>query len=325
MLKSMISNFIFNRNVILFAINNTCNCKCKMCSIWKNGNKKIVKFEDAKKTLIKLRKNNFGTIQITGGEPLLNPDVFRIIEYAKKLGFTVFLVTNGTLIDESLAKKLSEIKVDNVGVSFHHYNKIMCEKIFGHKDVLNKLVNSVKLLKKEKIPVEALFTISKYNKDDIEKTIDFINSKLNISVSFCMPTTIKNTSFSLGNESVDFEKDELKEIIFEIIRLKKKGYKIINNNTFLKEALNFLDGKNKYYCIGGYKIFYLDWDLNLYPCMFKGKPTSLDKTNFKFEKSRCNECLLQCFREPSLFLISKVFCLKLIMKQLPEYLRVINS
>jgi MoaA/NifB/PqqE/SkfB family radical SAM enzyme len=296
-----------------------------MCSIWKNGNKKIVKFEDAKKALIKLHKNNFGTIQITGGEPLLNPDIFHIIEYAKKLGFTIFLVTNGTLIDESAAKKLSEIGVDNVGISFHHYDKIMCEKIFGHKDVFNKLVNSVKFLKKEKIPVEALFTISKYNKNDIEKTIEFINSKLDISVSFCMPTTIKNTSFSLGNESVDFEKDELKEIILEIIRLKKKGYKIINNMIFLKEALNFLDGKNKYYCLGGYKIFYLDWNLDLYPCMFKGKPTSLDEKNFKFEKLRCNECLLQCFREPSLFLRSKGFCLKLIMKQLPEYLRFINS
>jgi MoaA/NifB/PqqE/SkfB family radical SAM enzyme len=295
-----------------------------MCSIWKNGDKRLVKFEDAKKALIKLRKNNFGTIQITGGEPLLNPNVFDIIKYAKKLGFTVFLVTNGTLIDESAAKKLSEIGVDNVGISFHHYDKIMCEKIFGHKDVFNKLVNSVKFLKKEKIPVEALFTISKYNKDDIEKTIDFINSKLNISVSFCMPTTIKNTSFSLGNESVDFEKDELKEIILKVIRLKKRGYKIINNIVFLEEALNFLDGKNKYYCLGGYKIFYLDWNLDLYPCMFKGKPTNFNETNFKFEKSRCNECLLQCFREPSLFLLSRYLSFKLFIQQLPIYFDMIK-
>jgi MoaA/NifB/PqqE/SkfB family radical SAM enzyme len=293
-----------------------------MCSIWKDKNKKTVKFEDAKKALIKLRKNNFGILQITGGEPLLNPDIFRIIGYAKKLGFTIFLVTNGTLIDETVAKKLSEIGVDNVGVSFHHYDTKNFEKISNHEKILDNVQNAIKFLKKEKVPTEALLTLSKYNKDDIEKTVRFINN-LGIGISFCIPTIVKDTSFALGGDCVNFTNYELRDIILKIIRLKKKEYGIINNNIFLEETIHFLGGKNKYYCLGGYKIFYLDWNLNFYPCMFNGSPIIFNDVKFDFKNKKCNKCLLQCFREPSLFLLSKPLTLNLILHNFKDYIKFI--
>jgi len=293
-----------------------------MCSIWKDKDKKVVRFEDAKKALIKLRKNNFGTLQITGGEPLLNPDVFRIMEYAKRLGFTIFLVTNGTLINGDVAQKLSKIQVDNVGVSFHHYNPEKFEQITNHKQILDKVLNAIESLKKEKIPVEAMFTISKYNKDDIEKTVSFTNN-LGLGISFCLPIIATNTSYSLGDSCVDFTNDELRDIILEVIRLKKKGFSIINNITFLEDTIRFLDGRVKYYCLGGYKIFYLDWNLNFYPCMFKGEPKKMDNVNFIFNKEKCNECLFQCFREPSLFLLSKPLTMKLILNNFRDYIKFI--
>ena len=294
-----------------------------MCSIWKDKNKKVVKFEDAKKALIKLRKNNFGILQITGGEPLLNPDVFRIIKYAKKLGFTVFLVTNGTLIDKITASKLSESGIDNIGVSFHHYDRKVFEKITNHKKILYKVKNAIENLKKQKIPTEVLFTLSKYNKDDIEKTVGFIND-FGLSISFCMPTIIKDTSYSLGGACADLTNDELKDAILEIIRLKKNGFNIINNMTFLEETIRFLNGKTKYYCLGGYKIFYLDWNLNFYPCMFKGKPVNLNNMSFDFKNEKCNKCLLQCFREPSLFLLSRSLTLRLAISNFTSYFRIIR-
>jgi MoaA/NifB/PqqE/SkfB family radical SAM enzyme len=295
-----------------------------MCSIWKDKDKKTVKFGDAKRALIKLRKNNFGTLQVTGGEPLLNPDVFRIIQFAKKLGFTIFLVTNGTLINEEIAKKLSRVHVDNVGISFHHHNAEKFEKITNHKKILDKVQDAIKYLKKEKIPTVAMFTISKHNKDDIKKTVQFIND-LGVSVSFCLPIISTDTSYSLGGLCVDFTNDELRDVIFEIIHLKKKGFDIINNMAFLEDTLRFSIGTAKYYCLGGYKIFYLDWNLNFFPCMFKGKPIKINEVDFNFENEKCNECLFQCFREPSLFLLSKPLTLKLVLNDLKSYLRVIKS
>jgi len=51
-------------------------------------------------------------ITCTGGEPTINPDYFKIVEYTNSLGGKVFTNTNGT----STAKKLSKL-VDAGGVS----------------------------------------------------------------------------------------------------------------------------------------------------------------------------------------------------------------
>jgi len=140
-----------------------------------------------------------------------------------------------------------------------------------------------------------------------------------------MPTIIKDTSYSLGGACADLTNDELKDAILEIIRLKKNGFNIINNMTFLEETIRFLNGKTKYYCLGGYKIFYLDWNLNFYPCMFKGKPVNLNNMSFDFKNEKCNKCLLQCFREPSLFLLSRPLTLRLAISNFTSYSRIIRT
>lgn len=54
---------------------------------------------------------------ITGGEPLLRQDFFEIMNYAHKLGYTWGMTTNGTLIDDDIAKKLKEAGMRTVSVS----------------------------------------------------------------------------------------------------------------------------------------------------------------------------------------------------------------
>jgi heme d1 biosynthesis radical SAM protein NirJ len=54
---------------------------------------------------------------LSGGEPLLRPDVFDIAMRAKSLGFYVGLSTNGTLIDGSLVGRIAAVGFDYVGIS----------------------------------------------------------------------------------------------------------------------------------------------------------------------------------------------------------------
>ena len=49
------------------------------------------------------------TVRFTGGEPLLREDFADIYRFARKLGFRVSLLTNGTLITPELVKLFSEI------------------------------------------------------------------------------------------------------------------------------------------------------------------------------------------------------------------------
>ncbi len=54
---------------------------------------------------------------VTGGEPLLRPEFFEIMQYAKSLGFAWGMTSNGTLIDKETAVKLKKAGLRTVSVS----------------------------------------------------------------------------------------------------------------------------------------------------------------------------------------------------------------
>jgi Fe-coproporphyrin III synthase len=54
---------------------------------------------------------------LSGGEPLLRPDLFEIAARAKAMRFYVGLSTNGTLIDEAMADRVANAGFDYVGIS----------------------------------------------------------------------------------------------------------------------------------------------------------------------------------------------------------------
>ena len=318
---SLLKEFVlFNKKMAFFAINNTCNSRCRMCSIWKSKVKSNVKYQDAVKVLDKLKANNFKIIQITGGEPFLNPDIFKILEYAKKTGFYILVVTNGSLITEEAAKRLAKINIDQISVSFHHYDPKVFEKIENHKDIFEKARNAIGSLRKEKVHVSALCTISKYNMNDIEKTVKFIEG-LGLYTNFCIPVTLDQTSFSLGGDDcVELTKDEMKKVISTILRMKKKGHKIINSSVYLKDVISSLNGRSMYSCYGGSKLWFVDWNLKVYPCMGKGVGQRIEKATFE-DHDVCKECLIQCFREPSVFFKSRREAIRVFSKDARFYMK----
>lgn len=54
---------------------------------------------------------------LSGGEPLLRPDIFQVAAQAKALGFYIGLSTNGTLIDDRVAEQISRAGFNYVGIS----------------------------------------------------------------------------------------------------------------------------------------------------------------------------------------------------------------
>src|SRR5512143_448936 len=57
------------------------------------------------------------SMNITGGEPFLRPDLFRVLEEVRLRGFDIFLLTNGTLVDRERALRLSGLGIKCVQVS----------------------------------------------------------------------------------------------------------------------------------------------------------------------------------------------------------------
>ncbi len=54
---------------------------------------------------------------LSGGEPLVRPDIFDIIQFAEKKHLPLALATNGTMIDSALASKISTSGIRRVSIS----------------------------------------------------------------------------------------------------------------------------------------------------------------------------------------------------------------
>lgn len=64
-----------------------------------------------------LRAFHVPVLILSGGEPLLRPDIFDISQRAKDQGFYVGLSTNGTLIDKTRIDRVAAVGYDYVGIS----------------------------------------------------------------------------------------------------------------------------------------------------------------------------------------------------------------
>ena len=107
---------------LCFEVIQTCPNKCKFCSSNSSKEKKtIITLEQFKKTINYFIKNGgIGEISISGGEPFLHPDFFKMIEFCKNNGLRTVVFTSGI-------KQLSEIPEDMVEYIKYKYNKDLQE------------------------------------------------------------------------------------------------------------------------------------------------------------------------------------------------------
>jgi len=116
-----------------------CNMNCKFCfSYWRDQPFELSTGE-AKKSLQFLKEKGLEAINFTGGEPLLRKDIIRLIDFAKELGLTTILTTNGLLLKEKLPK-LAE-SLDFIGLPLDSsdskiHNSMRTSNIDHHKLVL---------------------------------------------------------------------------------------------------------------------------------------------------------------------------------------------
>ena len=81
------------------------------------------------------------------GEPLLNPNIASMVQYAKRKKLTVELVSNFTLVDPETLKKLVEAQLDYLGISLDAASRQVFERIRAGAKFAD-VINNVKLLLK---------------------------------------------------------------------------------------------------------------------------------------------------------------------------------
>jgi Fe-coproporphyrin III synthase len=99
------------RPIVVWNITRTCNLHCVHCYSDSDAQKYPgeLSTEEATHVIDDLAAFRVPALLVSGGEPILRPDLLELIEYATGKGLRVTLSTNGTLIDETVAAKLKAL------------------------------------------------------------------------------------------------------------------------------------------------------------------------------------------------------------------------
>ncbi len=96
-----------------------CNLKCPHCYIdaARTEQKPELTTAQGKQLIDQIARVSRPMLILSGGEPLLRPDIFELSRYATAKKLTVVLGTNGTLITDAVAGRIKEAGVKAVAVS----------------------------------------------------------------------------------------------------------------------------------------------------------------------------------------------------------------
>ena len=159
---------------LILQLTSECNLRCKHCFFNDKQEKYLTKNNLNKEELFSAIKYfveevNILSCIITGGEIFTSPFTLDIIEYFKKNAIIIKLVTNGTLINENIARSLSKLlnpKCDVIQISLDGATKETNDSIRGTGSYEN-VINALELLKKYKLNIEISFTTNSRNVNEI--------------------------------------------------------------------------------------------------------------------------------------------------------------
>lgn len=201
-------------------ITKKCNLRCSHCFIEEYENE--LSLDNVINLIDDFNKNKLGIIFITGGEPLLYSNIYKVLEYLKSYNIPTCIASNGTLIDKDIARKLSEYNINNIQISIDGYNDEIHDSIRGYGS-FKRAIEGINNLIECKINVIIGYVINNKNIDYIEEII-FLGEKLGVKAirfELYLPIALEPDKDELSLTSKDIEK-----IHSKLLNIKNNNFKV---------------------------------------------------------------------------------------------------
>ncbi len=113
-----------------------------------------------------LRAYGVSVLILSGGEPLLRPDLFEIANRAKDLGFYIGLSTNGTLISPVNLAAIVDARFDYVGISLDGLRETH-DRFRRREGAFHDALRGIRLCRAAGLKVGLRFTLTRDNADEL--------------------------------------------------------------------------------------------------------------------------------------------------------------
>jgi MoaA/NifB/PqqE/SkfB family radical SAM enzyme len=246
---------------VICEISYICNLACPTCFRWTSKpDEHELDLEQWKGVITKL-KEWLGTFNLTftGGEPFLRKDLLDIFKFANENGIVTGVVSNGSLIDKTLAKEIVDSGLDGLCLSLNSLKRHIHNETRGTNGSYDEVMTAIENTKavKEGMRLSLSTTVVRENIGELVEMVEFVKSTGLYGIHFqpIMPATLLPTYDQDGNfkklpvgtpyknllkkeEVVDDE--EIDEVFNRLISMAENGDPIISSVGHLKEMAKYL-------------------------------------------------------------------------------------
>jgi len=315
----------FEAKWIAWETTRRCNLKCVHCrsssELEVQGHPDF-SFEQATRILDDISSYANPVMVLSGGEPLMRPDIFDIARYGTDKGLRMCLATNGTLVNESVCAKIKDADIKMVSLSLDGAKAETHDNFRNQAGAFDGTLQAIELFNRNDIPflVNSSFTVR--NKDEIPEIFKLVKN-LGATAWYMFMIVPTGRGEDVMNELIP--EDVYDEILEWHYHMEKKEQEILMRPTcapqyyrivrqkakeegekFKRRNLKFSTGGSKG-CLAGQLICLIDVDGEVLPCSYFPKSAGninqlpfkeiwenselfLSLRDFKSYKDNCGRC-----------------------------------
>ncbi len=158
--------------VVIWNLIRRCNLTCKHCySISADTDfPNELSTEQMFAVMDDLKRFRVPVLILSGGEPLLHPDIFDIAQRAKAMGFYTALSSNGTLIDEHNIEPIAAVGFDYLGISIDGIGETH-DRFRRKEGAFEAAMRGLRLCRDRGIKVGLRFTMTQDNATELPQLL----------------------------------------------------------------------------------------------------------------------------------------------------------
>ena len=257
-----------------------CNLHCKMCYVRKSMKEVkamggLLPTEQWLEFAKQAKDEGMLYPLLTGGEPLLRQDFQEIMAKMQEMGLQVSINSNGTLIDEKLARWMEKHCPTKINITLYGASEESYQNLCGDGDAFCRVHRAVEYLKQYHIPVKFNTSITPENVNDLDTIMAYAQS-LDIPIqvaTYMFPPVRRNADMVGKNHRLPPEEAALARVKADMLQNDSEwfGMQVARWSKFVPLTNNILQGNAenrncKMTCRAGRCSFWLDWQGNLGNC-----------------------------------------------------------